>query len=44
MLNHRHKRILIRVLFAKEMNLIRLDTPSGGQNHGNFRKGLDSYF
>jgi hypothetical protein len=40
MLNHRHKRILIPVLFVKEMNFVRLDAPSGGQNRWEFPKGI----
>ena len=41
MLNHRHKRILIPVLFVKEMNFVRLDAPSGGQNRWEFPKGIN---
>jgi len=40
MLNHRHKRISIPVLFVKEMNFIRLDASSGGQNPWEFPKGI----
>jgi hypothetical protein len=42
MLNHRHKRILIPVLFVKEMNFVRLDAPSGGQNRWEFPKGINA--
>ena len=40
MLNHRHKRISIPVLFVKEMNFILLDASSGGQNPWEFPKGI----
>ena len=41
MLNHRHKRILIRVLLVKEMNFICPDAPSGRQNPWEFPKGIN---
>ena len=40
MLNHRHKRISIPVLFVKEMNFILVDASSGGQNPWEFPKGI----
>ena len=40
MLNHRHKRILIRGLLVKEMNFICPDAPSGCQNPWEFPKGI----
>jgi hypothetical protein len=40
MLNHRHKRILIPVLFVKEMTFIGREAPSGRQNPGEFPKGI----
>jgi len=40
MLNHRHKRILIPVLFVEEMNFIRPNAPSGRQNPREFPNGI----
>jgi hypothetical protein len=41
MLNHRHKRILIPVLFVEEMNFIRPNAPSGRQNPREFPNGIN---
>ena len=41
MLNHRYKRILLRMLFAVEMASICPEAPSGCQNPGEFPKGIN---